>query len=106
MALGMGCTFHFKSLYPAMASIFIGGFGDGLSNVVFFTVLMKDTPDNMRGKIIGTVASLIVTTIAMGMAISGFFMDKNFNVLITDVSTGFILVSVLLGMIFFLVKKQ
>lgn len=106
MALGMGCTFHFKSLYPAMASIFIGGFGDGLSNVVFFTVLMKDTPDNMRGKIIGTVASLIVSTVAAGMAISGFFMDKNFNVLITDVSTGFILVSVLLGLIFFVVKSE
>ncbi len=106
MALGMGCTFHFKNLYYAMISIFMGGFGDGLSNVVFFTVLMKDTPDNMRGKIIGTVASLIVSTVALGMAISGFFMDKNFNLLITDVSTGFILISVLLGLVFFIVRRK
>ncbi|HPZ08669.1 MAG TPA: MFS transporter [Candidatus Eremiobacteraeota bacterium] len=106
MALGMGLTFHFNSLYPAMISIFLGGIGDGLSNVLFFTVLMKDTPDKMRGKILGTASSMVISTVAFGMGLSGFFIDKYPIRVTTDFATYMILLSVFIGIIYFSFKSK
>lgn len=105
MALGMGLTFHCDIIYIAMASIFLGGLGDGISNILFYTVLMKDTPDKMRGKIIGTVSSFLVTNLALGMAIAGFFIDTYKIRTITDFSTGIILLCIITGTILFSIRR-
>jgi len=76
MACGMGFTFHSESLYPALILIYLGGLGDGVSNVIFNTTLMQKSPDHLRGKIFGTVTAMVYTAVAVGIAASGFFIDK------------------------------
>ena len=97
MALGMGGTFHCSTLAFAMLAIFVGGFGDGMSNVLFNTVLMAEAPDETRGKIFGTLTALIYTAVALGMAGTGFFLDF-FNMrAVTNGATAIIITGVVLG---------
>lgn len=106
MAGGMGMTFHTGNIYYALISIFFGGFGDGIASVLFNTELMKESPDNMRGKIFGTTMALQVTAVALGMAVSGFFLDKFPMKSITDFCSYMIAGGTALGYFIFTLKKK
>ena len=82
MAIGMGGTFlvpHSFYFFPpcllCFLSIAIGGFGDGISGVVFNTLLMEKTPRELMGKVFGTVASTIYMICGLGMYIAGICLD-------------------------------
>jgi len=106
MALGMGLTFHFKSLYPALPAIFTGGLCDGISNILFFTVMMKETPDRLRGKILGTLSSLVITMASIGMACAGIFLDKYKIHTTTDFASLLIIVVVMCGYFYYSIKNK
>ena len=106
MATGMGMTFHTGNLYIAMIVIFFGGFGDGIAGVMFNTELMKESPDNMRGKIFGTTMAMQVTAVALGMAVSGFFLDKFPMRSITDFCSFAIAGGTALGFFLFKLKNK
>lgn len=97
MAAGMGLTFHTGNLWYAMSAIFFGGLGDGVSNVLFNTVLMKETPDEIRGKVFGSTIALTYTIVALGMGGAGFMIDKYPLNYTTDFCTGFIIIGVMAG---------
>ncbi|MCE1248332.1 MAG: MFS transporter [Firmicutes bacterium] len=106
MAVGMGLTFRMQNLYLALAFIFLGGVGDGISNVLFNTVLMKESPNEIRGRVYGSTVALVYTVVAIGMAAAGFFIDKFPLHKITDFCTILIVVWVILGFIFIGDKKE
>jgi len=97
MALGMGGTYHAPTMAWAMAVIFVGGFGDGISSVLFNTALAAETPDESRGKVFGTFTALMFTAIAVGMAGAGFLVDLVPLRLVTDGCSVFIAVGTVLG---------
>ncbi|MBI5242124.1 MAG: MFS transporter [Elusimicrobia bacterium] len=106
MACGMGLTFRCGVLWPALIAIFAGGVGDGISNVLFNTVLMQETPDEMRGKVYGSIIALVFSAVAIGMAVSGFFLDMFPLQAATDCATLFIILGVLAGSAAFLKKGR
>jgi len=106
MAVGMGLTFHTGHLYYALAAIFFGGVGDGISSVLLNTALMKESPEGMRGKIFGTSNALLVTSVAVGMGVSGFFLDIFPLSKITDFCSYLIVAGVIIGYLFFILKKR
>lgn len=82
MAAGMGGTFllpcRTESAAPYLLpilSIAAGGFGDGISGVIFSSLLMEKTPREMAGKVFGCVSSLIYMACGAGMYISGAAID-------------------------------
>ncbi|HAH06127.1 MAG TPA: hypothetical protein DCM05_06300 [Elusimicrobia bacterium] len=97
MALGMGLTFRCESVGPALLAIFIGGVGDGVSNVLFNTVLMQETPDALRGKVLGTVIAVVYSMVAVGMTLAGFALDAFPLQAATDAAVVFIVLGVLAG---------
>ena len=104
MAAGMGATFHFKTIYPALITIFIGGLCDGVANILFSTVMMKETPDQLRGKVLGTITSLVITTVSLGMAGAGAFLDTYKLNMITDTSSILIIAGVIIGYLLYSIK--
>jgi MFS family permease len=97
MACGMGLTFRCQTVWPALLAIFVGGVGDGVSNVLYNTVLMQETPDTMRGKALGSVIAVITTAVAVGMSASGFALDSFPLQGATDFATAFIVLGVFAG---------
>jgi len=75
MAFGMGSTFHASNILLASAAIAIGGFGDGISSVLFATLLMEAPPRHLRGKVFGTVTSFLYVLAGLGMFLAGFCLD-------------------------------
>lgn len=82
MAVGMGGAFLAPSCggwIPertlSLVSIALGGFGDGVSGVVFSTLLMRRTPKEMMGKVFGCVSSLVYMACGAGMYLSGTALD-------------------------------
>lgn len=97
MAAGMGLTFRCPSVGPALLAIFVGGVGDGVSNVLFQTALMQETPDAMRGKVLGSVIALVYSMVAVGMTLAGFALDAFPLQAATDAAAAFIVLGVLAG---------
>ncbi|MCL5035715.1 MAG: MFS transporter [Chloroflexi bacterium] len=75
MAAGMGATFFQNDFYVSLLLILLGGIGDGITAVLFTSLLMEDTPDSIRGKVFGFIQGLIYSSAAIGMAVSGFFVE-------------------------------
>lgn len=96
MALGMGLTFNFNIAVISLISIFLGGIGDGISSVIFNTILMKAPPKELRGKVFGTISSFLYMVVGIGMLIAGFFIDFVKYVLITNGGT----VTIITGTVF------
>lgn len=105
MACGMGLMFRCGLLYPALAAVFLGGVGDGVSTVLFNTVLMKESPEESRGRIFGTTIAMIYTVVAVGMGAAGLLLDRMPLRLITDAASVFIVLSVLIGYILFYLAR-
>jgi MFS family permease len=84
MAVGTGGAFHGATPLAALLFIVSGGFGDGISSVLFATLLMEIPPRHMRGKVYGMVTSLLYVLMGTSMFIAGFLMDKIKYVHITD----------------------
>lgn len=106
MAIGMGLTFHAEVLPIALLAIFLGGIGDGISNVIFTTMLMKDSPDDMRGKLFGTIISLVYSAVAVGMLAGGRFVDYYPLKTITNYASIMILAGIVIGRIALFYKKR
>ena len=106
MALGMGMTFQSKSILQALTFIFIGGLGDGISNVIFLTMLMKDSPDSIRGKVFGTLMSLIFTAVALGMLAGGWLSDAFPLSTITGGASLLIMTGVFFGRFYFFYRQR
>ncbi len=96
MALGMGLTFRYN-LYIALLFIWLGGIGDGIGNVLFNTLLMRETPNEIRGKVFGVVMTTIQSAVALGMAVSGFLTDQFGMKTVTAGASLFIILAVLCG---------
>lgn len=82
MALGMGGTFlvpvqlaFLPPYFLSLCCIALGGFGDGVSGVVFNTALMERTPREMMGKVFGSISSFIYVSCGSGMYFAGVAMD-------------------------------
>ncbi len=97
MAAGMAWTFHARSLAPAMLAIFAGGVGDGLSGLLFQTTLMRAAPPAVRGRVIGTSLALLHGGAIAGMAAAGPFLERYPLQSVTDVASGLIALSAVVG---------
>jgi len=106
MAFGMGFTFRFDLWYCAFISIFIGGFGDGISSVIFMTFLMEKPPAHLRGKIFGTVSALLYMMVGIGTYAAGLLLDKVKYVHITDVGSLVIVAGTLAVWLFLILRKE
>lgn len=106
MAFGMGFTFRFDLWYCAFISIFIGGFGDGISSVIFMTFLMEKPPAHLRGKIFGTVSALLYMMVGIGTYLAGLLLDKIKYVHITDVGSLVIVAGTLAVWLFLILRKE
>lgn len=104
MAIGMGLTFRTGNFYFSLAAIFVGGLGDGISNVLYNLALMKETPDEIRGKVFGSTIALTYTVVAIGMAGAGFLSDIYPLHNITDACSILIFVSAVIGYLWY--KKK
>jgi MFS family permease len=96
MALGMGGTFHAPLWLLGLLSIFIGGIGDGISSVLFSTLLMESPPRHLRGKIYGTVSAFLYMVVGAGMFLAGLSIDRMKYVHITDAGSLLIIVGTLI----------
>ncbi|MDQ7824688.1 MAG: MFS transporter [Candidatus Eremiobacteraeota bacterium] len=75
MACGMGGTFLTGEKAISLLSITIGGIGDGISSVLFNTLLMELPPKELRGKIFGSISSLFYVVAGTGMFLAGLCLD-------------------------------
>jgi MFS family permease len=101
MAIGMGLTFQSSWLWVSLVFIFMGGVGDGISNVIFVNMLIRESPENMRGKLFGTLISLIYTTVSAGMLVSGWLIDRLGAAAVTGGASWLILAGMGAGRYFF-----
>lgn len=99
MAGGMGGVFLLKDIILSSISIFAGGIGDGISGVLFMTTLMEESPQQIRGKIYGTISAAIFTAVAGGMFLSGFFADMTNLIYITGTGSIVIISGAVFGWI-------
>ncbi len=106
MAVGMGLTFQSWGILWSLGFIFLGGVGDGISTVVFVTMLMKDSPDKVRGKVFGTIMSLIFTAVATGMLAGGWLADYYPLSKITMGASLAIIIGVILGRFYFFYRHK
>jgi len=106
MALGMGAVYHGIGLPFAMAAIFLSGIGDGVSNVLYSTMLMKESPDALRGRIFGSNIALIYSGVAAGMAVGGLLLDSLPLRRVTDLASGSIVLGVLAGYVLYSLKRR
>ncbi len=97
MAGGMALTFHAPGLPLALAAIFLGGVGDGLSSLLFQTALMRAAPQEVRGRVIGTSLAVLHGGAICGMAASGPFFERFPLRTLTDAASLLIAVSALVG---------
>ncbi len=97
MAGGMALTFHAPGLPLALAAIFVGGVGDGLSGLLFQTTLMRAAPQDVRGRVIGTSLAVLHGGSIAGMAASGPFFERFPLRALTDAASLLIAVSAVVG---------
>jgi MFS family permease len=93
MACGMGVTFWQDSPWAALFAIFLGGLGDGVSGVLFVSVLMEESPGVLRGKVYGTVNALLFGFIALGMFVSGLALERASCASVTAAASFFIILA-------------
>lgn len=96
MAAGMGMTFNLNCWYLSMSAIFLGGLGDGVSGVLFTTMLMEAPPRELRGKVFGTVSAVLFMAAGIGMLLAGLMMDYFRYAHITNTGSLFIFASTLI----------
>lgn len=107
MAVGMGMTFRAGSTGAALAWIALGGLGDGVGSVLFASALMRATPAELRGRVVGSMLSLVYTTVAVGMALCGPLLDRFAAAAVTGAATLFILAAAaLFGLRLALTKRR
>jgi len=97
MACAMAGMFHCQTASTALVLVFLSGIGDGLSNVLFNTTLMNESPAELRGRVFGSTIAMLYTTVAIGMALSGAFLDRISLRLTTDIASAFIVIGVAVG---------
>jgi len=107
MAVGLGSAFLFENPIISIACIAIGGVGEGISSVIFSTVIMEVTPKEILGKIYGTLNSLVWVLCGLGMMTAGFCLDYVKYAVITSFASILIIVFTLIfGLRLACVKKQ
>jgi len=75
MAVFVGAAYIVPGKYFALAMIFIGGIGDGITGVVFSTYIMQNTPNNILGKVYSMTNSTVMACVSLGM----FFTSAGFS---------------------------
>ncbi len=105
-AVGMALTFQCSILLYALIFIFISGLGDGVANVFFLSLLMKESPENKRGKIFGLIFSILYSTLALGILITGLFIDSYSIKIITGTASVIILLGIVAGKVFIYMKTK
>lgn len=93
MALGMGGTFNVQQWIPSLVLIFIGGLGDGVSGVIFTTMMMEEPPREIRGKVFGSVSAIFYMAAGFGMLIGGILIDHFKYSGVTNAGSLFIAIS-------------
>jgi MFS family permease len=106
MALAMGAVYHAAGLPFAMGAILLSGIGDGVSNVLYSTLLMERSPSAIRGRIFGSNIALIHSALAAGMAAGGFLLDSLPLRRITDLAALAIVLGVLAGYVLYSLKRR
>jgi MFS family permease len=76
MALGMLGCFNSTGWQTALLYIGIGGIGDGISSVIYLSMIMEESPEEMRGRIFGTVNALLHVAVGLGMLLSSFVISS------------------------------
>jgi len=104
--IGMGLTFQNSILLYALIFIFIGGLGDGVANVFFLSLIMKESPDNKRGKIFGLIFSILYSTLALGILLAGLYIDSYSVKIITGIASLIILLGIAVGKGFLCMKTN
>ena len=100
MSVGMGLTFIMDRLSLSLAAIFLGGIGDGISGVIFTTMLMEEPPRELRGKVFGSVSALFYMLAGLGMLLAGVLMDYTRYYYITSTGSIFIFITTIILWIF------
>ncbi|MFH0802510.1 MAG: MFS transporter [bacterium] len=76
MAIGMLGCFNSPGWLGALLYIGLGGIGDGISSVIFLSVIMEESPEEMRGKIFGTMNAFLHLAVGLGMLLSSFVIGS------------------------------
>ncbi len=74
MALGFGFGLNMTSIFLSMILLFIGGLAEGVTVVHYNTILQK-SPDEIRGRVFGISETCIWSSMAVGMFLSGVFIE-------------------------------
>lgn len=106
MAVFMGGAFILPTPWPSLISMMIGGFSDGIANVLFITVIMEKVPKDILGKVYGTLTSLVYMVLGLGMLISGRCLDLVHYTVITNTGALFIIVCTVIGWIWFALSDK
>jgi MFS transporter, DHA3 family, macrolide efflux protein len=107
MAISMGFVFWGKTFLFVLVAILIGGIADGISNVLFTTTLMKESTLELRGKIFGTLISMVYTSAAVGMFLGGFLLDHfPIRYITLTASTAAVVIVIIVRIIISLKKKN
>ncbi len=75
MGIGLGGSFLMPNPVAGLILIALGGFGEGISGVLFSTLIMEKIPKEILGKIYGTLTSFVYVLCGVGMMVAGLFVD-------------------------------
>jgi MFS family permease len=63
------------SLPLSTAALFVTGLAAGPLNPIIFTAVQERTPEGLRGRVIGTLISLAMAAMPLGMVLAGFLLE-------------------------------
>lgn len=98
MGLFFGIAFSKPDIYFTMAFLLLSGLAEGVTAVTYNVYLQK-SPDNIRGRIVGTSETSVWSTMAIGMFLSGLLAEKISISYVVQIFAGLIIVSCIVHLV-------
>jgi len=74
MAVFFGIALNGRNLYDCLTFLFLSGVAEGVTAVTY-NILLQKSPDDIRGRIVGTSETSVWTSMGIGMFLSGLFAE-------------------------------
>ncbi|MBI2974220.1 MAG: MFS transporter, partial [Deltaproteobacteria bacterium] len=99
MALFFGLSFSGTTVYHAMFFMFLSAIMEGVTTVNYSTYI-QNSPDEIRGRIVGTSETLVWTSMGVGMFISGLIAERVNIVYVVQVFASLIIIGCVVHLIY------